>query len=89
MLMGEGEGRRSETSEHDDLRRQLTEARRETVYGVARVASSFANDLAEAREALRVLITALDSHVWRHGDPDGQLTAALAAVRPRALGQRR
>jgi hypothetical protein len=83
MLMGGGPPR-AEASEQDDLRRQLADARREAVYGVARVAGSFAIDLAEAREGLRILAAAIEAHVQRHGDPDGELMAAVAAVRPRA-----
>ena len=85
----EGEPPRWEATELDEVRRELAEARKATVYGVARVAGSFANDLAEAREGLRVVMEALDAHVRRHGDPDGNLTAALAAVRPRAIGKLR
>lgn len=85
--MSYGEPQHAAASEQDDLRRQLADARKETVYGVARVAGSFANDLAEAREALMVLTTALKVHVARYGDPDGGLMAALAAVRPRAWGR--
>jgi len=86
MFMGEDGPPGDGASEHEELRRKLADARRETVYGVARVAGSFANDLAEAREGLAVLASALDAHVRRHGDPDGNLTAALAAVRPRVWG---
>jgi hypothetical protein len=71
------------------LRRELADARREAVYGVARVAGSFANDLAEAREGLRVLMAAIDAHVARHGDPTGELRSACDSVRPRAFGRRR
>ncbi len=85
----EGGPPRGEATELDEVRRELAEARKETVYGVARVAGSFANDLAEAREGLRVLMAALDAHVHRHGDPDGNLSAALASVRPRAIGKGR
>jgi hypothetical protein len=63
----------------------LADARREAVYGVARVAGSFATDLAEARDGLRITRRRARAHVQRHGDPDGELMAAVAAVRPRAL----
>lgn len=69
------------------LRRELSEARRDIAYGVARVAGSFANDLAEAREGLRILMGAINVHISRHGDPTGELRAARDAVRPRALGK--
>jgi hypothetical protein len=71
------------------VRRELAEARREAVYGVARVAGSFANDLAEAREGLRILMAAIDAYIARYGDPTGELRSARDAVRPRALGRRR
>jgi hypothetical protein len=71
------------------LRRELYETQRDVVYGVARVAGSFANDLAEAREGLRILMGAINVHIARHGDPTGELRSARDAVRPRALGKRR
>jgi hypothetical protein len=72
---------------------QLLEARRAADYGVARVAASFASDLAEAREAVRLLSEALEKHIRHHGDPTGGLRDALDAgrqgmARMRAPGSR-
>jgi hypothetical protein len=75
------------SSEDRVLRAELSRARKDAVYGVARVAGSFANDLAEAREGLRILLDAIEVHVALHGDPTGELTRARSALRPRAFGR--
>lgn len=62
----------------EDLTVRLRQAERAAVFGTASVAGAFANDLAEALEAARVLRAALHAHVIEHGDPHGCLTEAMA-----------
>jgi hypothetical protein len=59
------------------VEQRFREAERDAVFGVARVAGSFASDLAEAREASRLLFEAIETHLAASEDPTGELRRAL------------